>query len=129
MNDIKLVEYLNNNKEAFEDYKLIDEDENYINTLSKLEIGTVLKYINKKTFDVHSNSYVKLHPNYDLELYNKKRKWEVHIYANKYYIFYDNSNGRIKPKKTYTKKDKLKTALQDLLNSKFKIKVKKNIEK
>jgi hypothetical protein len=123
MNDSNLIEYLNNNREAFEDYKLIIEDENYINTLSQLEIGTILKYINKKTFQVQSNSYVKLHPNYDLELYNKKRKWEVHIYANKHYIFYNTSIE--KSKKTYTKKDKLKTALQDLLNSNFKIKIKK----
>jgi len=127
MDDNNLIEYLNNNKEAFVGYTLIKEDENYINTLSQLEIGTVLKYINKKTFEVHSNSYVKLHPNYDLELYNKKRKWEVHIYANKHYIFYNTSND--KPKKTSTKKDKLKTALQDLLNSNFKIKVRKIVEK
>jgi len=126
MNDDKLIEYLNNNKDKFEGYKLINEDSNYINSLSNLHLGMDLKYINKKTFEVHSNSYVKLHPNYDLELYNKKRKWEVHIYANKHYIFYNTSTD--KPKKTYTKKDKLKTALQDLLNSNFKIKVKKNID-
>lgn len=121
--DINLLEYLNNNKEKFEGYTLINEDSNYINTLSNLPLGINLKYINKKTFEVHSNSYVKLHPNYDLELYNKKRQWEVHIYANKYYIFYN--ENPVTTKKQYTKKDKLKTALQDLLNSNFKIKVKK----
>ena len=121
--DINLIEYLNNNKDKFEGYTFINEDSNYINTLSHLPLGINLKYINKKTFEVHSNSYVKLHPNYDLELYNKNRKWEVHIYANKYYIFYN--ENPVTSKKQYSKKDKLKTALQDLLNSNFKIKVKK----
>lgn len=124
MSDIKLIEFINKNQSVFEDFTLINEDDTYIKTLSNLPSGTILKYINKKTFQVHKNTFVKLHPDYDLELYNDTNKWEVHIYCNKYYIFY-----KLKVNKPpYVKKDKLKIALQELLNTNFTIKVKKQIK-
>lgn len=147
MDDPRLVQFVNDNKYEINDYTFLEEDDNYINTLSNLEKGTIIIYIDKKMFKVYLDKYVKLHENYDLELISIKKKWELHIFSNKHYIFYKTNND-IKSKgsiKLYSnifkfnkknnsnirssyKKMTLKEALKDLLNNGFNIK-KPNITK
>jgi hypothetical protein len=150
MDDPRLVEFVNDNKYEIKDYTFLEEDDNYINTLSNLEEGTIIIYIDKKMFQVHLDKYVKLHENYDLELISIKKKWELHIFSNKHYIFYKTNNdiksecsiklysnifkiNNLNKKNNYNKiqplkKMTLKEALKDLLNNDFNIK-KPNITK
>jgi hypothetical protein len=126
MDDIRLIECINLYKDELKDYKFIQEDDNYINNLSNIKEGTIIKYFDKKYLKMTTNNYVKLHPDYDLELFNTRKKWEVHIYANKHYIFYkcedeDNeSNQNCRVNNIYYRKNELKS-VNELLNNKIDV--------
>jgi len=126
MDDIRLIECINLYKDELKNCKFIQEDDNYINNLSNIKEGTIIKYIDKKHLKMTINNYVKLHPDYDLELFNTRKKWEVHIYANKHYIFYEcedvdnNFNQNYKVNNIYYRKNELKS-VNELLNHKINL--------